>query len=202
MKGKTNSKTFENYKLIQNIPKNYTRLEFIQSDGNQYIDTNLIAHSNMCCELDFEFVELPSDGCILGAREGGNRIYFYHYYQKHLLGYGGYFGGGEVEIGTRYNVKTFLNVGEQKLIVNDELLYEGSNNNYINLHKNLFLFDLNYGSISNKYKTKIKLYECKIYEENILVRYFIPVKTENNELGLYDLIEGVFYKNLGDSDFI
>ena len=41
------------------------------------------------------------------------------------------------------------------------------------------------------------LYNCKIYENEIAVRDFIPCKNPSGNIGLYDVISGEFYGNAG-----
>ena len=46
-----------------------------------------------------------------------------------------------------------------------------------------------------------KLYSCKIYKDDVLVRDMIPAKDEVGNAGLYDKIEGKFYYNAGTGSF-
>lgn len=49
----------------------------------------------------------------------------------------------------------------------------------------------------------VKMYYVKIYEGNILVRDCIPCyQKSNNEVGMYDLVNGVFYINQGAGNFV
>ena len=49
-----------------------------------------------------------------------------------------------------------------------------------------------------------KLYNFKIYENDTLIRDFIPVKNilNDNKICLYDKVEGKFYYNAGSGEFI
>ncbi|MDY6152100.1 MAG: hypothetical protein SPI06_01690 [Terrisporobacter sp.] len=44
-------------------------------------------------------------------------------------------------------------------------------------------------------------YKVKIYDNGILVRDFIPIKTTTNIYGLWDKVNKVFYKNAGTGTF-
>lgn len=47
-----------------------------------------------------------------------------------------------------------------------------------------------------------KLYSMKLYENAVKVRDFIPCyRKSDNEIGLYDLVNGVFYTNAGSGTF-
>ena len=69
------------------------------------------------------------------------------------------------------------------------------------------LNDVYYGGNGNPNTecfVKAKLYSSQIYDNNNLVRNFIPCKRKSdNKPGLYDLVEGKFYTNQGSGeDFI
>ena len=56
----------------------------------------------------------------------------------------------------------------------------------------IYLFALNSaGSVT--LPTSFKLYSCKIYDGNTLVRDFIPCKSPKGIVGLYDVVNNVFY---------
>lgn len=52
-----------------------------------------------------------------------------------------------------------------------------------------------------KYYLKSILYSCKIYDNDTLVRNFIPAKNSSNVVGLYDTINNKFYENAMTSTF-
>lgn len=204
MKSITNVTINHSLTYLLPLPNDYEKLEYIESDGSSYIDTGVIATSNMSCDLKFEFVEIPSDGCLIGTkRDGGNRLYFYHYFQGHRLGYGNYLGSGTANINTQYRVQTILNQNHQELKINDSIIYTGNNSTYINNKLNYYLFDLNSNKTDvDKYKIKAKLYYCKIWRDDNLIRNFVPVKNiKTLEIGLFDLVEQKFYNNLGTGTF-
>lgn len=47
-----------------------------------------------------------------------------------------------------------------------------------------------------------KLYSCQIYSDSNYVRNFVPCTNQNGEVGLYDLVNDVFYGNAGTGEFI
>ena len=50
---------------------------------------------------------------------------------------------------------------------------------------------------------KGKIYEFKLYDNDILVRNFIPCYRKiDNVPGMYDVVNGVFYTNAGTDEFI
>lgn len=51
------------------------------------------------------------------------------------------------------------------------------------------------------YHTPMKLYSCQIYDNGTLVRDFVPCISSDNKVGLYDRIGGKFYSNVGSGTF-
>lgn len=45
------------------------------------------------------------------------------------------------------------------------------------------------------------MYSCKIYDNETLVRDFVPCKNATGAVGLYDTVEGQFYANAGTGTF-
>ena len=58
-------------------------------------------------------------------------------------------------------------------------------------------------SASSTIFSSMKLYYFRIYDNNQLIRYFIPCyRVSDNEVGLYDLVNDEFYSNKGTGTFI
>lgn len=62
----------------------------------------------------------------------------------------------------------------------------------------------NSGTLSTAYSVgNIVIYDCKIYEDNNLIRYFIPCyRKSDNHVGMYDVINDEFYMNQGTDVFV
>lgn len=88
--------------------------------------------------------------------------------------------------------------------IDNNILADSEDINYSKaVNKNTYIFWTNGGTIN---KASMKLYSCKIYQDNMLSREFIPCYKENadgsvNKAGLYDLVTDSFYANSGTGDF-
>ena len=68
-------------------------------------------------------------------------------------------------------------------------------------NQSVWLFNGN--SDTNTVKSKAKCYYAKIWEDDVLVRNFIPCyRKSDNEPGLYDTVNKVFYTNSGTGEFL
>lgn len=71
-----------------------------------------------------------------------------------------------------------------------------------NPNSHLCLFCRGNEGLYEKFAT-CRIYEYWYYEDDILIQHMIPVKRKSdNVLGMYDLIENIFYTNIGTGEFI
>lgn len=190
------------------LPDEYQQVDYIESSGTQYIDTGIATSNNMKVEAKAVSTFGLSNGpltysaALLGARKSGLSSYF------------GYTSGVTDDFignGTEY-VQIPRN-GNQDLLTleydnNSANIscgnYSYSNNSLsINITNsfNIYLLAINQDNTAISLGT-YKLYTFKIYDNNTLVRDFIPCyRKSDNVLGLYDLINKVFYTNAGTGAF-
>lgn len=69
---------------------------------------------------------------------------------------------------------------------------------------NMFIFGLNNirkGTTNYFKRYDMKLYGCKIYEDEVLIKDFVPAKL-GNKIGLYDNVSKKFHENKGTGEFL
>lgn len=183
----------------------YCEVEYIESNGTQYIDTGVLAKSGTSSILNFEYTNLSSTSSMLDARLGNDRFYCCHA-GKPSSDYYFYYGYGSARqssvipvINKRYVIETDLSINSQSMKVNGTTILTGNSTVYYNLGVNLYLFAMNYSTA--QYLTSAKLYSCKIMNEGYVVRDFIPVLDWNYTACLYDKITGKLFYNQGTGSF-
>ena len=182
------------------LPEGYTQLDYIESDGTQYIDTGFIPDSNTKIDLDVAYTTLTTSvSYVVGAYvANGNRNNIYaSSSQAWSAGYGEKYGVSSTTINTDQKYNVILD--KNKLYIDGSLavvLQSQTFNNTVNA----YLFARNQGNEVTAFAS-IKLYRCKIYDNDTLVRDFIPCKNSNNEVGLYDLVTKTFFENQGTGAF-
>lgn len=182
------------------LPSGYTELAYIQSSGTQYIKTEITPNQNTRLVMDFQILESQtSQGYVFGCRETGVGFFW-------LLFNGSVFS-------TRYgnqSAKSFssginaysrLTVDKNKNVttLGGETVSHTAGTLTTALTINLFA-DSHNGDPS--YYTAMKLYSCQIYDNNVLVRDFVPCMSDADGMGLYDLVNGKFYGNAGTGSFV
>lgn len=181
------------------LPGGYTRLEYIESSGTQYIDTGVSAKTGIESTIEFAYTKVPSDAVMLGARKSGNRFYLVHYYGSFTIGYGEYYTTGvKATAGTKYAIESALLLNVQSMYINgEEAIFKGLSNS-LDLGLNLYLFGLNYDGTVN-YRSSARCYSCKIYDNSVLVRDFVPCIDPNGVYGMYDVVGRQFYSSKSGS---
>lgn len=182
--------------INQNI-EDFKTLEYIQSTGTQCIDTGINPDSNTVIEIKFSWQ---------GSNYGWGRLFGtsgdinFELAAKSNTTFR--FGINGIGADVPFNgdvIQTVKVTGTGKYYLDDVLkLDRNINQNFIT-----FLYLLCIGNASNREKGKAKIYYCKIWNNDILIKNFIPVeKKSNNEIGLYNLVDNSFYTNQGTGEFI
>lgn len=166
--------------------KEYQRVEYIESTGTQYINTNYTPNQNTKAYTKFICNKLNS-----GLYSSSNKFTAY------ISNRGNWrFGSATVIISWLSGVLYTSVQDKTGVIINGTNVY-------------------NYGTVTDFTSTATlrlmfntdgfngKIYEFKLYENDILVRNFIPCyRKSDGEIGLYDKVNNKFYTNAGTGEFI
>lgn len=180
------------------VPSQYRVVNYIQSDGQQIIDTGV--HAKGTTELDFRFEVMDSNSvCYFGGDDAWLRNDFSVYKNNYFV-YGSHSRGGGYEVGKVYNVS----LHDYSLLVlhgstiKDQLVY---NPQTFEAKTKLYVFASSRGSMLDG-MSAIRVYSLKLYDGKTPLRDFVPVQNkETLECGLYDLVERKFYGNIGSGSF-
>ena len=199
----------EQTKLPIVLPDDYQRVEYLESTGEQWIDTECIATSDNKFGVSMK-VQLTKDRgkdvstlALTGANESWNN---------------GFSISQDIENPNKNTRASYGNTNNSEVRMNVDEIYNLSNidgtfiinNNTYSINKSntgfvsgsVLLFGLRRGNTVQKITlSSCKMYEAKVYTNDVIVRNFIPCyRKSDNVKGLYDLIGGGFYENLGDGD--
>lgn len=188
----------------------YTQLEWLKASGNYtssrgyygaMIDTNVVMSNTVSVEIKFKIPSAtPGWSALLGAASLNNNNNFYivrpwrdtskitiQQPVNDSANYG---------IACNENEHTITYYGNDGKTVFDGTSYSTGNKIADTEYKTLALFGTNnltkYDSCSSA-----TIYYCKIWDNGNLVRNLIPCKRDsNNTLGMYDVVNNVFYSNI------
>ena len=208
---------------VINLPSEYQRVEYIESTGTQYIDTNFkpTTDTKVKCILASEKMGTNQNIAYYGARTSPNdntNFGFINFRETKKLRFdrGGYTYSGKsniVEAGTFYEI-----IQDKNENYINGLKVSESNGNFSNVNYNIFIFGINengtYLENSAWTKDKISFKLFQIYNNSSLARNFIPcystinvINANENQctagtIGMYDTVEGKFYTNNGTGEFL
>lgn len=180
------------------LPEGYLQLSYIQGSGTQYIDTGFKPNNNTRVVMDVESV---ADGtfAFFGTRDS-ETTNAYILWQLSSTSIRSDYGANQVQQ-TVDSTKNRVVIDKHEAscmygsipIENESSTFSCSNN--------LLLFTTSTGGTVDTRKMSARLYSCKIYDDDLLIRNFIPVKNASDQVGLYDLVEEKFYANAGTGAF-
>ena len=181
------------------LPSIYKEVEYIESNGNQWIDTGvyLNGYSKVVIDLEYDSDYLEYVTQVFGYYKSVNEYNF-------CLQTGGsaYYGNKNV---------TFRSVSGRHTIVADQNKWSNADSSWVEFGQQEFETDATAYIFRINKRTytlaHMKLYSCKIYEsdsfggEATIIRDFIPCERNDGVCGLYDAVNGVFYENMGTDAF-
>lgn len=178
-----------------------TPIEYIQSSGTQYINSNFIPKATTRTIMKAEPMAWSAWSAFFGTRNTSSPTASQAYIAAipaATLYRSDYFGSSlTAETPT---IMQITNIDKNKNICSFNNIMITNTSSTVNATTNMFLLALNDVGTA-KYFLSAKLYSCQIYDGNTLVRDFIPVKTTTNIYGLWDKVNKVFYKNAGTGTF-
>lgn len=191
------------------LPSGYTRLDYIEATGTQYINTEFIPNGNSRIVMDCEPTSVDNTFGFFCARTATSATdttanvlfcisgkYRKDFYGTSKATSGAYAAGkritidsnkNNVSIGTDYSLvfTASMNASPMALLLMATAVPGSTAGTFTNI--------ANFA--------KMKLYSAKIYDNGTLVRDFIPCKNASGTIGLWDNVNSVFYANAGTGTF-
>ena len=212
--------------IDSNLPSNYKKLDYIESTRTQYIDTGYIPKTTTKIELDLSFngdfkdiqiyggnngffgvADSPTKMYLINFGNGSNYNRLYPWFNKRYE-----YEGQQAE---PLNVNEDIRTNRNTLTIENGRISYGTINRTIsnkesNQDNSMYIFgrrvydgysttEIDSGSFTSY---NMRVYDMKVYENNVLIRHYIPVlNTTNHKLGLYETENNVFYSNIGTGEF-
>lgn len=190
----------EDFEVTISKITNYTTLEYIESTGTQYIDTGFKPNQDTRIVARLTCPVVSSTTWALGARlEYGTQMFgFVANASKNYLTQ---YGTESYNVDTSYNTSDpfMLEKNKASTYINGTLITTASAQTFT-CPVNLTLCAMNNNGTINY--GKIKLYSCQIYDNDILIRDYIPAKNSEGIAGLYDKVNDKFYTSASSKNFV
>lgn len=180
------------------ISEKYKVVDYVETDGTQYIDTGFKPNNNTRVVMDMQAFEVSANGWAFGGRDSTskNSMGVFYYYSSNKL--------WSADYSSSSQRKSFSGIGATDRIVIDFNKNICSINGVSNTFTattfqssySMVLFAVNTADTVSTF-IKAKLYSCKIYDNDILVRDYIPALRSDGVAGLYDAVNDTFSSSTG-----
>ena len=199
------------------LPEEYTELDSIYANsgnastpGTQYIDTGIKASSKLKIDMCLSMLNFSYEGTLFGGRSSDTDTF-----QLDWKTDGGTIWNWGYGTDNKISKGTNTNVGGTKLYISTDgnICYiknsagtllqtlTASNTEAFESTQNVWLWSLNNNG-SPKGTVRSRYYYFKMWEDDELVRDFVPAKNANGIAGFYDLVEGTFYSSIGTTQML
>lgn len=196
------------------LPLGYTALEYIETDGNSYIDTNLLLSNTSEFEITFQSADAILNTPVMGAISGGtsftstDNLCVTYTVASGLNAYSVYCNGAAGDANESWNA------GDAKDRLKHTVKYNGLNIaptlDGVDMEQlvpatlttntptvTTWLFGRNNTGSGTKTQTGVRIYDFKVDG----VAHFVPCKNASNVIGMYDTVSETFFTNAGTGDF-
>ena len=179
------------------LPAGYTALDWIASTGKQWIDTAVKVFDGMSLDIHFSQVHYVNTTVFFGQDAwAGNRTLL-NQQSNNIMFHAGGTTIGKSLADTDYRITVYsggwVNVSTNAL---PAITYNASHW-FGGVNRTLALFACNTGT----YNASYALHRMRIASGDRLVRDFVPCRTPEGEVGLWDWVEQKFYGNKGTDRF-
>ena len=192
-------KIYKNGKIeIARLPKEYQKVEYIESTGTQYIDTGISSTRYITAHLDMQFTQYSSSSMVIIAWSSGAGRWF---------GKGGlntYSGGdnavSDVDALLRKEIEVFFTPSTTGFTI-DGVTYSKAVTSSKSTGYTMFAGWNSKNGIS--FYASAKLYKATIQENEITIMDLVPCyRKSDGEIGMYNMVNDEFYTNSGSGTFL
>lgn len=180
------------------LPEGYTLLKYIESTGTQYIDTGFKPNNNTRVVMDAQMLDITTARFYFGARTSTYTVNCNVLISSSTIRSD--YGESKINVtGVSATDRVLIDKNKNICIVNNSTITNTSST--FQGAYNLYLFASNEGGKAGYYGV-LKLYSCKIYDNDILIRDYLPCINPDGVSGLYDVVNNVFYTDSAGGSFI
>lgn len=181
--------------IVSRLPAEYQEVEYIQSSGTQYIDTGFKPSVNTKIIGDAQWVSITNYPMLCGVYES-NSNRFAMFYQT---AWTAWIADKVVNISGDYSGRKTIVLDKDAFVVSGTS--KVTNASDFASTKSMYVFAMNHPN-GVLYYANLRLYSLQIYESDTISRDFVPCyRKMDGVVGLYDLVNSMFYINAGTGTF-
>ena len=184
------------------LPDGFTELQYVESNGSNYVDTDYTPGVNTRVDCDFE-VTAATDNThrlLFGSRYSSSQRQFAFGWAGHSGGvWRSDYGANQTKIGGVAEVGRHTLVKNKGVTTLDSVQKNVTNTSFV-CPGNLYVFGNNDNGNAAGF-LPARLYSMQVYDNGTLVRDFRPAKRDSDgKVGLYDLSTQALYVAKGTGD--
>ncbi|MBQ7245225.1 MAG: hypothetical protein IJS34_02540 [Alphaproteobacteria bacterium] len=193
-----------------NLPSEYTELQYIESTGTQYITTDVIANQNTSAEIKFVPTSVYMSNSVFGARTSKTSDAFNIWepgIEGVIIANLGNKGTVVSNVTPVLNETYVVYLSSTRFSVNDYTTTISGTENF-STPSGLQLFNIYGGNCSTTTSSGAgnrffsgKVYYFKVWQGDSLALNLIPAKNSSGVVGMYDTVSGTFFTNAGSGTF-
>lgn len=196
-------------KTESELPEGYTRLNYLESTGTQWIDTHILSNNGTGCEMRFEYTEVGGIQYAVGLLELGNARFAPIFIDNQSNTPNGFLYSDSVIFEPKtYTIEKDKNIHLIRYNCNDngDVIFDNKNCGNIKYIGNsttstIYLFARSNKEIGEKC-AYIKIYECSLYDKGKRARNYLPAIDMFGKPCLYDTVTKQPFYNQGTGEFL
>lgn len=183
------------------LPSGYTQLKYIQSSGTQHLDLEFKPNQNTRVVVDMYFPEQTAPKAIFGSRNGDTAAEdSFVFWMISTNAFRTDLDAEVLQIPVKPVGRFLIDKNKTSTRVNG---IEYSNSDAVfQSNYNLALFTIIDVGGADTRKVTAWLYACQVYDDGVLIRDLVPAINSGGTVGMYDVVNGVFYTNAGTGTFV
>jgi hypothetical protein len=176
------------------LPAGYTKIEYLESDGNSYIDTGFKPNQDTRVVMDAQYNSTTLSQFLFGCRTSSSTNMFGIYTSTTNNSFIGVYNATQLAFSVS-DLQSKRKFDQNKNVCKIGDIELSATYASFASSLNMYLFACNAAG-ETLYCSHLRLYSCKIYDNGVLVRDFIPCTNPDGIEGLWDSVNDVFYKLL------
>ena len=178
-------------------------LPYIETTGGQYIDTGYVANLNTAVEVTFQTNTVNK--WLFGSRTSGgaSNTYAVHVSSMNSI----WFQMANDSSSTQFSVSNFANKQSTITVNKDAAYLNGAQIGTVGRTAfgdnslSLYLGVINANGSGTDRPFVGKIYSMRIWDNGELVRFFVPARDKDGNIGFYDLVTHQMFLNAGSGNF-
>lgn len=190
--------------LWKGLPAGYKRLEYIETTGEEYIDTGFFLNQDSRIVCKFQLTSSSSGQCLYGARyrvvnrDFSTRIVTSRWQANYGTEYGSV---NQADFPSKYPADCEIHVIDHgaSFFIDGEFIKTYAPTTFTT-PRTCTIGSVN--ASNGMLFCEGRFYSFVIFDNGVPARDLLPCKAPDGEIGMYDTVGAVFYPNAGDGEFV